>query len=112
MGAITSLMHADRDPSIAGLVLDSPFASLQLLAEDLCKQHASMPKFITNAALKIVRSTIKEKAKFDIECLNPLQNHVAKAYIPAFFIAGNQDTFINPKHTQSLYEAYAGDKTI
>jgi len=37
MGAVTSLMHADRDPSIAGLVLDSPFSSLRSLAEDLCK---------------------------------------------------------------------------
>lgn len=37
MGAITAMMHADRDPSIAGLVLDSGFASLRLLAEDLCK---------------------------------------------------------------------------
>lgn len=37
MGAVTALMHADRDPSIAGLVLDSPFSSLKQLAEDLCK---------------------------------------------------------------------------
>ena len=26
MGAVTALLHADRDPSIAGLVLDSPFS--------------------------------------------------------------------------------------
>ena len=35
MGAVTALMHADRDPSIAGLVLDSPFSSLKILAEEL-----------------------------------------------------------------------------
>jgi hypothetical protein len=29
MGAVTALMHADRDPSIAGLVLDGPFSSLR-----------------------------------------------------------------------------------
>lgn len=29
MGSVTALMHADRDPSIAGLVLDSPFSSLR-----------------------------------------------------------------------------------
>ena len=28
MGAATTLLHAHRDPSIAGLVLDSPFSSL------------------------------------------------------------------------------------
>jgi len=36
MGAVTSLMHADRDPTIAGMVLDSPFSDLRLLAEELC----------------------------------------------------------------------------
>jgi pimeloyl-ACP methyl ester carboxylesterase len=29
MGAATALLHANRDPSIAGLVLDSAFADLQ-----------------------------------------------------------------------------------
>ena len=30
MGAVTSLMHADRDPSIGGIVLDSPFSDLTI----------------------------------------------------------------------------------
>jgi dienelactone hydrolase len=29
MGAVTSLLHGDRDPSIAGMVLDSPFADMK-----------------------------------------------------------------------------------
>ena len=37
MGAVTALMHADRDPSIAGMVIDSAFSSLKKLAEELCK---------------------------------------------------------------------------
>lgn len=40
MGAVTALMHADRDPSIAGLVLDSAFSSLRTLAEELAKNHS------------------------------------------------------------------------
>lgn len=32
MGAATALMHSHRDPSIAGIVLDSPFADLRQLA--------------------------------------------------------------------------------
>jgi pimeloyl-ACP methyl ester carboxylesterase len=32
MGAVTALMYSDRDPSIAGLVLDSPFSNLEQLA--------------------------------------------------------------------------------
>lgn len=40
MGAVTALLHADRDPSIAGLVLDSPFSSLSTLAEELISKYA------------------------------------------------------------------------
>ena len=29
MGAATALLHANRDPSIAGMVLDSPFSDLR-----------------------------------------------------------------------------------
>ena len=32
MGAATALLHAHRDPSIAALVLDSPFTDLRVLA--------------------------------------------------------------------------------
>ena len=35
MGAVTALLYANRDPSIAGLVLDSPFSSLNKLMLEL-----------------------------------------------------------------------------
>lgn len=38
--------------------------------------------------------------------------HVKKAYIPAFFIAAKDDDFINPKHSEKLYKAYAGEKIM
>jgi len=112
MGAVTSLMHADRDPSIAGLVLDSAFSSLKTLAEDLCKKHASLPNFVIGSALSILNSSIKDRANFDIYDINPLKNHVDKAFIPALFISAKSDNFIEPKHTQELYNAYAGDKNL
>ncbi len=99
MGSVTALMHADRDPSIAGLVLDSPFSSLKLLAEDLCKKHSSIPNFVMSVALKMINSSIKDRAKFDINDLNPHKNHVDKAFIPALFVAAKGDNFIEPKHT-------------
>ena len=37
MGAVTSLLHADRDPSIAGIVCDSPFSDLKVLINELAK---------------------------------------------------------------------------
>ena len=35
MGAATALQHGDRDPTIAGMVIDSGFTSLEVLAEEL-----------------------------------------------------------------------------
>ena len=37
MGAVTALLHAHRDPSIACMILDSPFTSLKRVALDLMK---------------------------------------------------------------------------
>lgn len=59
MGAVTALMHADRDPSIAGLALDGPFSSLRKLAEELCEKYSKIPKFVMSAPLAIINSTVK-----------------------------------------------------
>lgn len=111
MGAATALMHANQDPSIAGLVLDSAFTDLKTLAEELCKQYASIPKLVVSGAMSIVRKTIQSKAKFDINTLCPI-NHVKNAYIPAFFVHGKDDDFVKPHHTQKLYDEYSGDKNL
>jgi len=34
MGAATALLHAWRDPSIAGIVVDSPFSNLKTQIEE------------------------------------------------------------------------------
>ena len=50
MGAVTALLHGDRDPYIAAMVLDSPFADLTQLAEEIVergkKEGLSIPSFL------------------------------------------------------------------
>ena len=111
MGAVTSIMHVDRDPSIAGVVLDSPFADLRLLAEELCKNHTKLPKFIVSGAMSIIRKTIQGRANFDINDLVPM-NHAQSGFMPALFVAANDDTFILPHHTKDLHAKYSGDKNL
>lgn len=112
MGAATALLHADRDPSIAGLVLDSPFTSLTKLAEELYKRYASsVPGFLYSMAQWFVKGTVKTKAKFDINDLNPI-DHVSQAFVPALFIVAKDDNFILPAHGLELYSKYAGDKNL
>lgn len=46
MGAATAIMHAERDFSIGGLALDSPFSSMKILLWEIAKKNSKMPKFI------------------------------------------------------------------
>jgi alpha-beta hydrolase superfamily lysophospholipase len=93
MGAVTSLLHGDRDPSIAGMVLDSPFSDMKVLVQELAKQYTKIPGFLVSGAMKLVRSTIKSKVNFDVNNLAPIQ-HVDKCFIPALFAVALQDDFI------------------
>lgn len=113
MGASTALLHADRDPSIAGLVLDSPFSELKVLCEELVDMYTNgkIPRWVVGIALQMVRSSIKQHAAFDVYDLTPI-NHVSSSFIPALFTAAYNDSFIRPHHAKELHEAYAGDKNF
>lgn len=113
MGASTALLHADRDPSIAGLVLDSPFSDLKVLCEELVDVYTNqkIPRWVVGIALHMVRSSIRQHAAFDIFDLAPIK-HVENSFIPALFTAAYNDSFIRPHHAKELHEAYAGDKNF
>eukprot|EP00656_Telonema_subtile_P007390 TRINITY_DN13473_c0_g1_i4.p1 TRINITY_DN13473_c0_g1~~TRINITY_DN13473_c0_g1_i4.p1 ORF type:complete len:371 (-),score=76.31 TRINITY_DN13473_c0_g1_i4:503-1615(-) len=115
MGAATALQHGDRDPSIAGMVIDSGFTSLEVLAKELVdiarQQGHSIPGFAVSIAMSMIKSSVKKKAKFKIEDLNPIA-HVDRCFIPAVFVHGKEDNFILPHHSEEMHEHYAGDKQI
>jgi len=114
MGSVTALMHADRDHSIGGIVLDSPFCSLRGLATELAQSEylsVKVPTWLLSGALAFGRMRIQSLCNFDIDNLSP-EKHVGASFIPAMFIAARGDDFIAPHHTQKLYEAYNGDKEL
>ena len=111
MGAVTALLHADRDPSIAALVLDSPFSSLSKLVNELAYQYTKLPSLLVSPVLKLVSNTIKNKVHFDIYKLSPI-DHVKSSFIPALFATATGDDFIKPQHSQDLHDAYQGDKNF
>ncbi|PHJ21315.1 protein c14orf29 [Cystoisospora suis] len=113
MGAVTALLHADRDPSIGGMILDSPFSSLRRLAEELASVVVAwrLPRFVLNSLLGMVRTTIINKAAFDINNLAPI-DHVGHTFIPALFVVAKEDNFILPSHGEELFAKYAGDRNI
>ena len=112
MGAVTALLHADRDPSIAGLVLDSGFTSLAVLSKELFRKYSKkMPGFFFTIAFKFVKSTVKKKAKFNLADIEPIK-HVNKSFVPAFFVTGKEDDFIDPHHSRELHAKYQGEKNL
>lgn len=112
MGAVTSLMYGADDPSIAGMVLDSPFSDLVDLMMELADTHAfRLPKFTVKLAVQYMRRAIQRKAKFDIVDLNTIK--VAKScFVPALLGHATEDDFIRPHHSDRVFEAYMGDKNI
>ncbi|QCD79898.1 uncharacterized protein LOC114177668 isoform X4 [Vigna unguiculata] len=112
MGAVTSLMYGAEDPSIAGMVLDSPFSDLvDLMMELVDTYKIRLPKFTVKFAIQYMRRAIQKKAKFDIMDLNTIK--VAKScFVPALLGHAIEDDFIQPHHSDRIFEAYMGDKNI
>jgi len=113
MGAATALLHGHRDPSIAAMVLDSPFSSLEGLAHEIVDRAElrHKPKMLVNAGIKLLRWSIRRRTGLDILRLRPIEN-VNKCFIPAIFVAGEDDKFIPPHHTTDIFQQYAGDKDL
>lgn len=112
MGAVTTLMYGAEDPSIAGMVLDSPFANLVDLMMEMVDVHKMrIPKFTVKVAVQYMRRAIQKKARFDIMDLDVIQV-AAKSFIPALFGHATEDMFIQPHHSDLIYKSYAGDKNI
>ncbi|XP_059311910.1 uncharacterized protein LOC132063404 isoform X3 [Lycium ferocissimum] len=85
MGAVTCLMYGAEDPSIAGMVLDSPFSDLvDLMMELVDTYKIRLPKFT-----------------------------VAKScFVPVLLGHAIDDDFIQPHHSDRVFDAYMGDKNI
>jgi len=111
MGAVTALLHCDRDPSIGAIVCDSPFCDLKGLAEELIDLYVkfTIPQWVVSLLLGLMRSSIQAHAHFDMFSVVPL-DHVGQSFPPALFTAAHDDSFIHPHHAKKLYDAYGGDK--
>ena len=73
MGAVTWLRYASEDPTIAGLVLDSPFSNLRTLCEELWRKNSKIPLFLWKIGMRFLRRSILKMAKFDIYKLDIIE---------------------------------------
>jgi len=107
MGAVTTLLHASRDHSLGALCLDSPFANLRRLAEEV----VALPAWLMAAPLEVVRARVQALAGFDINDLEP-EMHVPHIGVPGLFIHASGDGFVTPEHSRTLFNAYGGHKQL
>lgn len=118
MGAATAVFYARRDPSIACLVLDSPFSSLMDVMKEVSVKFLStsngriaLPQAVAKGAIKLIARSIKKRAGFEVADLE-----VAKAaeevFTPALLCHAEQDDFVPLHHSERVYNALAGDKNI
>ena len=106
MGAVTAIMYANEHPKlIDAMFLDSGFYSLNTLINELIESKISLPKFIFNKVLNMVKETVKEKAKFDMDIIEPYI-YAKNCLIPAFFCHGSDDSFVLPHHCVDLFNEY------
>ncbi|GJU51177.1 alpha/beta hydrolases superfamily protein [Tanacetum coccineum] len=110
--SLTFLMYGAEDPSIAGMVLDSPFSDLvDLMMELVDTYKIRLPKFTVKFAIQYMKRAILKKAKFDISELNTIKS-AKSSFVPVLFGHAVDDDFIHPHHSDRIYEAYMGDKNI
>ena len=108
MGAVTAIMYANEHPSlIDAMILDSGFYSLKMLINELIESKIKLPNFIYEKILNMVKETVQEKAKFNLDIIEPYI-YAKNCLVPAFFCHGLDDDFVLPHHSQDLFNEYKG----
>ncbi len=111
MGAVTALLYAHRDPSIAACVVDSPFSSLvDLMTEIATDQENGMglPKSVVKLLLVFMKRSVRKRASFRLEDVSP-KDVVRNTFVPVLFGHGREDTFIGEWHSEQLFERHGAE---
>ena len=113
MGAVTAVLFARTNLSIAGVVMDSPFAKLTDLIRDIVTRDivAEAPGVLVSAAILALRTSIRRRAGVDIAAIDALVA-APECYQPALFVHAREDELIYPSHSQAIAAAWAGDSRV
>ena len=111
MGAATTMLYAHSDKRVKAICMDSPFGDFKLLAKELCLKYVTLPEFVIDGAMNLVKKTIKEKNGLEIDKLQP-RIYASKTKTPAFFVHAVNDELISLEQSIKLYESYAGEKSL
>lgn len=115
MGAATATMFygAYKDllvGTIVAMILDSPFTSLQGIADEYATSRVSRYSgFLTLTAVHVLRQSVLSRCDFDISHINPIAA-APQINIPTVVLSAAQDTVVPPSLSQQLYDTINGPK--
>lgn len=66
---------------------------------------------LQSVAIRMIRGSVRRQADFDIKDVSPLA-HSEHCFIPALFVAGENDDFIPKTHSLMLHDLHAGDANM
>ena len=108
MGATTTLLYTPTDKRIKCIVVDSPFSDFRKLAKEICQNNVTVPGLLIEGAISIIGSTVYSKNGMDINNIKAI-NTVKQCFVPVIFIHAEDDTFVKYKHSELLFQNYAGE---
>jgi dipeptidyl aminopeptidase/acylaminoacyl peptidase len=111
MGAAISLQVAAHNPWIRAVWADSPFASLQRVAQEFVRRTTRLPGVMLAPVLWTTLQVANYRGKFDVKTVDPLAL-AAQIKCPVAIVHGTEDTLISTEHSQNIYDALGGKKEL
>eukprot|EP01063_Lacrimia_lanifica_P033164 TRINITY_DN582_c0_g4_i3.p1 TRINITY_DN582_c0_g4~~TRINITY_DN582_c0_g4_i3.p1 ORF type:complete len:551 (+),score=94.61 TRINITY_DN582_c0_g4_i3:499-2151(+) len=109
MGAVTSIMYSSRDSAIGAICCDSPYSDLSELMQELVRGRKPwIPKWVLNIAIHSMRSSILNKALFDIYDLSTVK-YAEKCDVPCLLGHAYEDLLVPHEHAKKIKERYQGE---
>jgi pimeloyl-ACP methyl ester carboxylesterase len=106
MGAVSALLAAERDGSVAGLIADAPFDTYRNTICHHSKLMYGIPEF---PLIVLACPMIEERAHFRMDDVNSLRA-AAKIHAPMLVLAGEKDVRMDSAVVRTVYDAAGGPK--
>ena len=107
LGAVVTILAAAEERGLAGLVLDSPFASVMEMVYRETSRRNGMSRLLLPGMILMSRVLYG----VDLSAVRPLEA-VKKVDCPLLFIHGAQDAMVAPSNSERLYEAAEVEKDL
>jgi dipeptidyl aminopeptidase/acylaminoacyl peptidase len=111
MGASIALITAAETEEISGMVLDSPFGSLQKMCSAWAVKTTHFPEIFLKLPMNLAYCWLYFMHRFWVPELEPALA-ARKLKCPVFLIHGGKDQRIPPEHSRSIFENLSSEKEL